>query len=237
MSTSWLVLPLSCCMALGLAAAFPQQGTYKTNDPLTALSQESTTEDNNVSSNNTITKLSLAKHDLLLDTLEILANQSTDILRISNDLIRNLIEELKAQPNRTTEIVKYIDRIDKALKSIEKIDFNAEEAPLEEIFASVDEIGDIFSDIDFMDDGDDSELLQAAFDRIGAESMDRKFNETMEHTLSELTKLFDDFAHSMSEVERQAEYQLVDWFERFQKEEDFEEKLGNLIDEFLTFFE
>lgn len=179
----------------------------------------------------------MAKHDLLLDTLEILANQSTDILRISNDLIRNLIEELKAQPNRTTEIVKYIDRIDKALKSIEKIDFNAEEAPLEEIFASVDEIGDIFSDIDFMDDGDDSELLQAAFDRIGAESMDRKFNETMEHTLSELTKLFDDFAHSLSEVERQAEYQLVDWFERFQKEEDFEEKLGNLIDEFLTFFE
>ncbi|XP_039950888.1 uncharacterized protein LOC120768314 [Bactrocera tryoni] len=239
MNTSWLVLLLSCCMALRLATAFPQQAISKTTAPQTALSQDSTSPatDNNASSKNTNTKLSLAKNDLLLDTLEIIANQSTDIVHTSNTLIRNLIAELKVQPNRTPEIDRYIDRFDQALKHIERIDFAAEQAQLEDIFASVDEISEIFYDIEYMDDGDDSEILQGAFDRVGAESMDRKFQETMEHTLMALAKVFDNFVNSLSEVDRQAEYKLIDWFERFQKEDDFEEKLGNLIDEFLNFFE
>uniref|UniRef100_A0A0K8V2H4 Uncharacterized protein n=1 Tax=Bactrocera latifrons TaxID=174628 RepID=A0A0K8V2H4_BACLA len=239
MSTSWIVLLLSCCMASWFAAAFPQQAISKTNEPQTALSQESSSAatDNNASSKNTNTKLSLAKNDLLLDTLEILANQSTDILHTSNNLMRNLIAELKVQPNRTTEIDSYIDRFDQALKHIEGIDFAAEQPQLEDIFASVDEIGEIFYDIEDMDDGNDSEVLQRAFDRVGAESIDRQFRENMEHTLMALAKVFDGFVNSLSEVDRQAEYQLIDWFERFQKEDDFEEKLGNLIDEFLKFFE
>ncbi|XP_011212344.2 uncharacterized protein LOC105232383 [Bactrocera dorsalis] len=238
MSTSWLVLLLSCCMALRFAAAFPQQAISKTNESQTPLSQESSSAatDNNASSKNTNIKLSLAKNNLLLDTLEILANQSTDILHTSNTLIRNLIAELKAQPNRTTEIDRYIDRFDQALKHIEKIDFAAEQAQLEDIFASVDEIGAIFYDIEDIDDGD-SEILQGAFDRVGAESIDKQFRENMESTLITLANVFDDFVNSLSAVDRQAEHQLIDWFERFQKEDDYEEKLGNLIDEFLQFFE
>lgn len=220
-------------------AALPRQDVAKTADSLLALSRESTSEnkDTNASSTNANTKLSLARRELLLATLEILANQSTDILHISKVLIRNLIEDLNALPKRTSEIDMYAKRFDKALKNIESIDFDAQPAQLEEIFSSVDEIGEIFYDIELMPDGRDRYILEKAFKRIGVENINRKYDEEMAHTISELTKVFDNFKKSLTERERQEEYQLMYWFERFHQEDDSEEKLRNLIDDFLDLFD
>lgn len=174
---------------------------------------------------------------MLASTLEILANQSSNILHISNHVMTNLVLELEMTPDRTPKVNKIIKRFQKALKHIDNINFDDQQAELEKIFAAVDEVGAIFDDIELLPDGNDIKILENALEKLGRKSVAEKFGNTMEQTILQLTKTFEDFENSLSDEEKLEVPEMIDWIKRFKESDNFEEQLGPLIQEFLDFFD
>ncbi|XP_053958097.1 uncharacterized protein LOC128863151 [Anastrepha ludens] len=226
MIKSWSVLLLCICIALQLVASFPQP-----DDDNNANAVQSSSAEN---------VLSLPRNQLLLGTLGILTNQSRFILRSSTTFMKDLIREMNALPEKSKAIERNITRVSNVLAAVERIDLDAKPPLINQMFAAVDEVGKIYDEFYGMPENNDTKsdaaVLEKIFEKVGSESLEKRFNDSLDATLDDFMKLFDNFATSLSEKERQSESQLLNWYERFKKEEDVEKKF-DYLEEFWRYFE
>ncbi|XP_054744678.1 uncharacterized protein LOC129249078 [Anastrepha obliqua] len=226
MIKSWSVLLLCICIALQLVASFPQP-----DDDNNANAVQSSSAEN---------VLGLPRNQLLLGTLGILTNQSRFILRSSTTFMKDLIREMNALPEKSKAIERNITRVSSVLAAVERIDLDAKPPLINQMFAAVDEVGKIYDEFYGMPENNDTKsdaaVLEKIFEKVGSESLEKRFNDSLDATLDDFMKLFDNFATSLSEKEKQSESQLLNWYERFKKEEDVEKKFDHL-EEFWRYFE
>ncbi|XP_036321721.1 uncharacterized protein LOC118735847 [Rhagoletis pomonella] len=238
MIKTWNVLLLCACLAVQQAIAFPQRqvSTVADTEP-TAVAQS--VDADTSSSSSSEEKLSLPRNQLLFGTLGLLTNQSRYILRESRNFLKNLLNEMNALPEKSKAIEQNITRVSSVLTDVDSIDLDADPPLAEKMFSGVDEVGKVFDEFYGMPENNDPKsdvaILQKLFEKIGFDDMDKRINVTLQVTLNRFMELFENFETSLGEKEKENDAPLINWYQRFKKEDDIEKKF-EVLEEFSTFF-
>uniref|UniRef100_A0A034WQ57 Uncharacterized protein n=1 Tax=Bactrocera dorsalis TaxID=27457 RepID=A0A034WQ57_BACDO len=154
-------------------------------------------------------------------------------------IIQLTLNKLKLLPRKSVVLQTKMLELEGVLAQIESIDLKADFVYDDDLYAIVREIGKVEDEYVAMKTNvqykSEADLLQRILKEVGFEAQEQRLTEARRLLVKNFANALDNFNETISDAERRTEWELVEFYERFNAITDFQEQY-NYFDEFWPIF-
>ncbi|XP_029408745.2 uncharacterized protein LOC115066585 [Bactrocera dorsalis] len=154
-------------------------------------------------------------------------------------IIQLTLNKLKLLPQKSVVLQTKMLELESVLAQIESIDLKADFVYDDDLYAIVREIGKVEDEYVAMKTNvqykSEADLLQRILKEVGFEAQEQRLTEARRLLVKNFANALDNFNATISDAERTTEWELVEFYERFNAITDFQEQY-NYFDEFWPIF-